>query len=484
MLCETRPRADQVQMLELARSLMEALPLLVWTCTTDGACDYLSRQWLEFTGVPASEQLGTGWLNALHPNDRDRASAAWYNAVRGQGGYDLEYRLRRHDGLYRWFKTRGVAQMAPDGAIAGWIGTCTDIEDQKNAEQRFSGLLDSISDAVFIIDHTWRYVFVNAPAAAFANMSPAEMGGREVWDMFPKEKGSIFEISAVRAFQTGQEVRYETFSEQTGRWYEMDIFPDRTNIIVFARDITGRRALEQKIQEADKFDSIALLAGGVAHDFNNLLVGIMGNVSLALDILPESSPVRVMLEDAVIASERAALLTRQLLAYAGKGQFKLENLDLSRMVRDTRQLIRAKIPSHAELKLFLDDRLPAVEGDFSQIQQVIMNLVINAAEAIAATQPGQVRVHTSVDEIPGTHDLASGRYVSLKVEDEGCGMAPETVSRIFEPFFTTKFTGRGLGLAAVQGIVRSHKGKLHVESSPGKGSAFTVLLPACTNGGD
>jgi two-component system, cell cycle sensor histidine kinase and response regulator CckA len=476
MFCETKP--------ELAKSLMEALPLLVWTCATDGACDYLSRQWLEFTGVPASEQLGTGWLNALHPDDRDRASTAWCNAVQGKGGYDLDYRIRRHDGVYRWFKTRGLPQIAPDGAIVGWIGTCTDIEDQKNAEERFSGLLDSISDAVFIIDHTWRYVFVNAPAAAFANMAPAEMGGREVWELFPQEKGSIFEINAMRAFQTGQEVRYETYSDATGRWYEMDIFPDRTNIIVFGRDITGRRALEQKLQQADKFDSIAVLAGGVAHDFNNLLVGIMGNVSLALDILPESSPVRVMLEDAVIASERAALLTRQLLAYAGKGQFKLENLDLSRMVRDTRQLIRAKIPSHVELKLVLDEELPPVEGDFAQIQQVIMNLVINAAEAIDATQPGQVRVHTSVYEVPGNRDLASGPYVLLKVEDEGCGMAPESISRIFEPFFTTKFTGRGLGLAAVQGIVRSHKGNLHVESSPGKGSAFTVLLPACTNGTD
>jgi signal transduction histidine kinase len=235
---------------------------------------------------------------------------------------------------------------------------------------------------------------------------------------------------------------------------------------------TGDEKLDQQYQQADKLDSLGVLAGGVAHDFNNLLVGIMGNISLALDILPESTPVRAMLEDAVIASERAALLTRQLLAYAGRGDVKLEMLDISSLVRDTRQLIRAKIPSYVVLKLFLDDRLPAVTGDFAQIQQVVMNLVINAAEAFDPAKPGQVRVYTSLDD----------SNVCIKVEDEGCGMSEETISRIFEPFFTTKFTGRGLGLAAAQGIVRSHKGVLEVKSDVGQGTTFTILLPACTNG--
>jgi C4-dicarboxylate-specific signal transduction histidine kinase len=177
-----------------------------------------------------------------------------------------------------------------------------------------------------------------------------------------------------------------------------------------------------------------------------------------------------MLEDAVIASERAALLTRQLLAYAGRGDVKLEMLDIPTLVRDTRQLIRAKIPSYVDLKLFLDEQLPAVKGDFAQIQQVVMNLVINAAESFEATKPGQVRVYTCLNDAD----------VCIKVEDEGCGMSEETISRIFEPFFTTKFTGRGLGLAAAQGIVRSHGGTLEVKSAVGRGSTFTLLLPACT----
>jgi PAS domain S-box-containing protein len=483
MLSESASRVDGQQTLNLVRTLLEAMPQLVWTCTPDGLCDYLNRQWLDFTGFPFAEQIGKGWINALHPDDRQRVSNAWNNSVADRASYDIEFRIRRFDGVYRWFKTRAVPQFAPDDSVIRWIGTCTDIDDQKNAEDRFSGLLASISDPLFIIDDRWRYVFVNAPAAAFANMTPAEMTGRIVWDLFPAEKGGRFELEAIRAFQTGREVRYEKFNEQLNRWYEMDIFPDRTNIIVFTRDITARRNLELKIQQAVKLDSLGVLAGGVAHDFNNLLVGIMGNVSLALDILPESSAVRTMLEDAVIASERAALLTRQLLAYAGKGQFKLEKLDISSLVRDTRQIIRAKIPSYVDLKLFLNDNLPPIEGDFSQIQQVIMNLVINAAESLDSSKPGQVRVYTSSGEVSGATDLASGTYVSLRVEDEGAGMTPETISRIFEPFFTTKFTGRGLGLAAVQGIVRSHLGTMSVDSVVDRGSTFTILLPACTNTG-
>jgi signal transduction histidine kinase len=192
--------------------------------------------------------------------------------------------------------------------------------------------------------------------------------------------------------------------------------------------------------------------------------------------------VRPILEDAVNASERAALLTRQLLAYAGKGQFRLENLDISSIVRDTQQLIRAKIPSHVRLKLHLADDLLPVYGDFSQIQQVVMNLVINAAEAIEERKPGEVRVYTSSRQIRDFSALPDGEYVVFRVEDDGCGMSAETVNRIFEPFFTTKFTGRGLGLAAAQGVIRSHKGSLQVESTPGQGSVFTILLPVSTIG--
>lgn len=231
-----------------------------------------------------------------------------------------------------------------------------------------------------------------------------------------------------------------------------------------------RRILEEQLRHAQKLESIGLLAGGIAHDFNNLLTGIMGNASLLLDSLILSDSERIMLDDVIRATEQAAILTRQLLAYAGKGKFVIELVGLSELVQDIGHLIRSSIPRTAEVILDLDRNLPPVEADPSQMQQLVMNLVINAAEAIGEER-GRVRIRTAL------RTLGTASYVCLEVRDSGCGMDAATQGQIFDPFFTTKFTGRGLGLSAVQGIVRGHKGFIEVESASGAGSTFTVLLP-------
>ena len=232
-----------------------------------------------------------------------------------------------------------------------------------------------------------------------------------------------------------------------------------------------RKDLEEQLRQAQKLESLGLLAGGVAHDFNNLLTGILGNASLVLELLSPPEPERGMLEDVVRASERAAELTRQLLAYAGKGKFVVQPVHMSEMVREIGQLVRSSIPRQVELRMDLPAELPMIEADPSQMQQLIMNLVINAAEAIGENT-GAVDVATGVRRQAG-----HGVQVFLRVHDTGCGMDEKTKAQIFDPFFTTKFTGRGLGLAAVQGIVRSHNGKIHVSSNPGQGSTFEVCLP-------
>ncbi len=245
-----------------------------------------------------------------------------------------------------------------------------------------------------------------------------------------------------------------------------------------------RRLLEDQLRHAQKLESLGLLAGGVAHDFNNLLTGIMGNASLVLDMTEPDSAFRGMLEDIIRASERAADLTRQLLAYAGKGKFVVGPINTSSLVRDISELMRSSVPRTVELKLQLDDDLPAVEGDSAQLQQLVMNLILNAVEA-TGERPGVVRVVTSARTI-GPGDRLShfrpdppvpGKYVMIQVSDDGCGMSEVVKSQIFDPFFTTKFTGRGLGLAAALGIARGHKGAIAVESAEGSGSTFTVLLP-------
>jgi len=244
-----------------------------------------------------------------------------------------------------------------------------------------------------------------------------------------------------------------------------------------------RRQLEEQLRHAQKLESLGLLAGGVAHDFNNLLTGILGNASLVLDLMQPEESIKGMLEDIIRASERAADLTRQLLAYAGKGKFVIEPVDTSALVRDISGLLRSSA-TRAELRLELHPNLPPIEADASQIQQLVMNLILNAVEA-TGERPGLVRVITSLRMI-GLHERLShyqpdpprpGPHVMLQVSDNGCGMSESVKAQIFDPFFTTKFTGRGLGLSAALGIVRGHRGAIRVESVEGVGSTFTVVLP-------
>ena len=230
-----------------------------------------------------------------------------------------------------------------------------------------------------------------------------------------------------------------------------------------------------------------MLAGGIAHDFNNLLTGILGNASLAVELLAPSSPVQPLLRELVSAGQRLGDLTRQLLAYSGRGTSTMAPVNLSDLVREISALIQASIPKHVHVRLALDNKIPLITADPSQAQQIVMNLIINGAEAIPADQSGSVLVSTGFQQIDEAYirfaavspdELKPGGYVCLEVHDNGVGMHAETQARIFDPFFTTKIQGRGLGLAAVLGIVRSHNGVIKVYSQQGKGTTFKVLLPA------
>ena len=249
-------------------------------------------------------------------------------------------------------------------------------------------------------------------------------------------------------------------------------------------DVSEREAILKQLLHSQKLEGLGVMAGGIAHDFNNLLTAILGNASIAQASLPKSDPSQAALAEVVKASERAAMLTQQLLAYAGKTTLQTVPVDLSAHVREIAGLLRAAISRKVELVMDLDDDLPPVDADPAQLQQLVMNLVVNGAEA-CERRPGSVRMRTHIREVgmpadpamesPG--DVEPGTYVRLEVRDDGAGMAPEVQQKIFDPFFSTKFTGRGLGLAAVLGIVRSHKGSISVDSTPGKGSVFEVLLP-------
>jgi len=282
--------------------------------------------------------------------------------------------------------------------------------------------------------------------------------------------------------------------------YNASVYRDDSgNIIgVFAaaRDITERvraeterRRLEEQVRHAQKLESLGILAGGIAHDFNNILMAIMGHADLAQSKLSNVSPVRIHLLEIEKASRRAADLCRQMLAYSGKGRFLVESLDLNELIKDMGHMLEMSVSKKATLQYrFLPD-LPRIDADAAQVRQVVMNLIINASEAIGGSS-GAITVATGalrcsrdlLREIRPDEELPEGLYVSLEVTDTGVGMDEPTRKKIFDPFFTTKFTGRGLGLAAVQGIIRGHGGVIQVASEPGKGSTFRVLLPASGKG--
>jgi len=257
-----------------------------------------------------------------------------------------------------------------------------------------------------------------------------------------------------------------------------------TGAVVTLLDITERKRFEDKLRQTQKLESLGVLAGGIAHDFNNLLVTILGNASFAKSIAGGDPRLAPLLEQIELGAQRAAELTRQMLDYSGEGKIKVERLELGAAVREMAKLLSALIPKQIELHYQFQEGLPAVEVDATQIRQVLMNLITNAAESMT-DRTGRVvigieqRYFQEGDLYSYQHDgLRAGNYVVLSVRDSGCGMSEETRSKVFDPFFTTKFQGRGLGMAAVLGIVRGHHGAIRIESRLGVGTEVRVLLPA------
>jgi len=270
------------------------------------------------------------------------------------------------------------------------------------------------------------------------------------------------------------------------------VVKEKAHLIIIGRDITVEKQLlgknkriEAQLLHVQKLESLGVLAGGIAHDFNNILLAILGNAELALMELPPESLARDNLQNIGKAGQRAADLARQMLAYSGKGRFVIERLDINALITEMNHILGVSISKKAALRLSLAEDLPFFEGDATQLRQIIMNLIINASEAIGDLS-GVIDITTvSIDcdqaylsQLWMYDKLEEGPYICLEITDSGCGMDRETLAKIFDPFFTTKFTGRGLGMAAVLGIVRGHRGAITVYSEPGKGTSFKVFLPA------
>jgi len=255
-----------------------------------------------------------------------------------------------------------------------------------------------------------------------------------------------------------------------------------------ARAEEEQKHLDQQMQQAQKLESLGVLVGGIAHDFNNLLLGVMGNAELAMEDLPSTSPVRESVEAVLTSARRAADLCKQMLAYSGKGRYVVQAVDIAAIVEDMSHLLAISISKQVDLRTKFASQLPAIEADVTQLRQVILNLITNASDSIG-DERGVIDVRTGVEECDAAYladsyfevDLPAGEYVFFEVSDSGCGMDAETQAKVFDPFFSTKAMGRGLGLAAVLGIVRGHGGALKLFSEAGKGTTIKVLFPTTSD---
>jgi PAS domain S-box-containing protein len=460
----------------------------------------VNHQFCDLFGYQREELIGQS-AQILHL-DRDHYeewAPRFQEARGGRAMGNADYPWRRKDGTIFWCTFAGVKLLLPNGE-PGVVWSVIDITERKRVEEalklaRFA--MDKAADAIFWIRADSTIVDANEAACRSLGYAHDELVGLTVTDVDPRspleawpaiwatrKEGKSLTLESVHRRRDGTEFPVEVSVNHIK-------FGEQELICSIVRDIRERRRteeerfkFEQQLLRNQKLESLGVLAGGIAHDFNNILTSIIGNVDLALLHLNPESPVKDRLERIEQGAVRAADLARQMLAYSGKGQLVTDVLDVNRLVEEMLHMLEVSISKKVVLRLDLHQPLPWVEADATQLRQVLMNLVINASEAIG-DKSGVIAISTGCMECDRQYlkdiwldgNLDEGLYVYLEVADTGCGMEKETLHRIFDPFFTTKFMGRGLGMAAVLGIVRGHKGAIKVYSEPGKGTTFKILLP-------
>jgi two-component system, cell cycle sensor histidine kinase and response regulator CckA len=405
------------------------------------------------------------------------------------------------DRLEERVASRTAELEAANALLRGQIAERERVEGElRRSEDRFRMFMRTFPGLAFIKDPLGRVLFANEGFRTYLDVDPEGIIGRTNAEVFDQEFAAKISEDDERVMRTGRAERVEDhFAGRVWLTFKFPIqrpgaAPDLGGLCL---DITEQRRTEQErfrleseVLERQKVESLGVLAGGIAHDFNNLLTAILGNASLLLESQPLHVGARACVEHIDIAARRAADLCQQMLAYSGRGRFVIETVALNGVVDEIIPLLKASLSKRARLTVRLDPAEPRVRGDVTQIRQVLMNLVINAGEAIGENE-GDIEIATGSGELDAAwlagallgQELPAGPYVWLEVSDTGCGIDDATKRRIFEPFFTTKFTGRGLGLSAVLGIVRGHGGALFLDSAPGRGTRFRVVLPPVRTAG-
>jgi PAS domain S-box-containing protein len=489
---------------ERYRALSEAAFEAIFI-SENGVCLEQNAKAAEMFGYADAEAVGRPGTDWVVPADRDLVRRNMLS------GYEPPYQVTalRKDGST--FPAQLTGRMMHYKGRAVRVTSLRDISERKaveetlrQSEERLKSLLEHspISMAIVGMDGTIEYI--NRRAVETFGYVPADIPDMDHWwrlaypdPAYRAEVVATFMgLVADAVAHPGREIERREYRVtcKDGTLKTMVIFgvPVSGKIFVMFEDISerlraeeARLGLERQLLHAQKLESLGVLAGGVAHDFNNLLMAMLGHMDLALAQLPARWPASWHIHQAVAAGRRAAGLANRMLAYSGRGAFVVEEMDLNATIEENAAMLRTAVAKTAALTLNLPHDLPHVVADAAQVQQIVMNLITNASEALGE-RPGAITLSTGAGEFDAAYlqrscleeKPAPGRFVWLEVADTGCGMDADTVLRLFDPFFTTKFAGRGLGMSAVLGIVRGHHGAILVDSAPGAGTTIRVLFPA------
>lgn len=479
-----------------------------WNIQTN-VCTFDER-WCSILGytLDVVEPVIDTWLKLTHPDDKDRVEQEMNSHLRGEAHFlEVEQRLKSRSGKWKWVLAKGrIIERDDYGAPLLMAGTMIDIDAVKRLNQQvassetlYTTVFENTGTATLVTEEDTSISSGNQRAAELLGIPADELDGRHNWTEFVPEDCIEMMLDYHRRRRIGDDSvpqHYESrFIRPDGNTLDVLVsvamIPDSSKSVVSLLDITDLKKSEQKrlemereVRYAQRLESLGVMAAGIAHDFNNLLMVIMGNADLIRKSSPKATSTYKYADHIVQASGKAADICKQMLAYSGDQNLVVEDIDLNLEIKKISRMLEMSVAKNAVLQYRLAEGIPSVAVDIMQIRQVILNLVINASEAVEA-QSGYVTLSTGAMDC-GVEDLKSlyiddklhpGRYVYIKVQDTGVGMDDNTLRHIFDPFFTTKFPGRGLGMSTVLGVVRGHLGTVKIESEKDKGSSVMILLP-------